>query len=52
MGRLKEIDRRPKRWADWVVELCRMHGTSTGTAYTVAGLFVRALQDVGALDND
>lgn len=46
------MDRNPKRWADWVVELCRMHGCSTGTSYTVAGLFVRGLQDVGGLDHD
>ena len=42
------IDRNPQRWADWVVELCLLHGTSMGTAYQVAGLFVGGLQDVGA----
>ena len=44
------MNRNPKRWADWVVELCLMHGTGVGLAYEIAGLFVRRLQDEGALD--
>jgi hypothetical protein len=30
--------------ADFVKQTCLLHGTQVGTAYTVAGLFVRGLE--------
>jgi hypothetical protein len=46
-GFQRERERRPdtstRRWLDWIVSTCLLHGATLFTAFTVAGLFTRGL---------
>ena len=38
-------DRDELKWAEWVKDTCLLFGTTVATAYEVAGLFVKAINE-------